>query len=51
MTTVAAAIAQRQYEVAALRLLLGVAATLERAGAEAPAAREELLALLTRAPQ
>ncbi len=44
MTALAAAVAREQYELAALRLLLGVVATLDRM---APPAREQLLALLT----
>ena len=46
MTAVAAAIAQEQYELAALRLMLGVATTLARFEAAAPQAREQLVALL-----
>ncbi len=46
MTAVAAAIAQQQYELAVLRLLLGVATTITRLEAGAPQAREQLVALL-----
>jgi hypothetical protein len=46
MTTVAAAIARREYELAALRLVLGVAAALRDAQAGAPQVRDELLTLL-----
>jgi hypothetical protein len=46
MTTVATAIAREQYELAALRLLLGVAATIARFEAAAPQARDQLVALL-----
>lgn len=46
MTAVATAITQQQYELAALRLLLGVATTLARVETGAPQAREQLLALL-----
>jgi hypothetical protein len=47
MTALATALAREQYEIAALRLLLGVVAALD---ALAPRAREELLALLTPLP-
>lgn len=43
MTTVTAAIRREQYELAALRLLIGLLETLER---QAPAARDELISLL-----
>jgi hypothetical protein len=43
MTALAAALRDEQYEVAALRLLLGVLIAMRDT---APAAREELLALL-----
>jgi hypothetical protein len=45
MTAVAAALRHEQYEVAALRLLLGVLVAMRDT---APAAREELIALLVR---
>lgn len=44
MTAFSAAMARKEYELAALRLLLGVLETIEEA---APATREELIALLT----
>ncbi|MBX7111075.1 MAG: hypothetical protein K1X87_04415 [Dehalococcoidia bacterium] len=44
MTTFSAALARKEYELAALRLLLGVLDTIEEA---APATRDELIALLT----
>ncbi len=44
MTTFSAALARREYELAALRLLLGVLDAIEEA---APSTREELIALLT----
>ena len=44
MSALDAAVRGREYEAAALRLLVGVATALERA---APSAREELLHLLT----
>lgn len=47
MTAVATAIAREQYELAALRLLLGVTAAIARLEAAAPQARDELVALLT----
>ncbi len=40
------ALREERYEAAALRLLLGVLATLERAAESAPGTREELIALL-----
>ena len=43
MTAVAAALRDEQYEVAALRLLLGLLLAMHET---APAAREELIALL-----
>ena len=46
MTTVATAIAREQYELAALRLVLGAAAAIARFEASAPQAREQLVALL-----
>ncbi len=46
-TTFDAAVRGGNYELAALRLLLGVIAALDEA---APAAREELVTLLTHAP-
>ena len=46
-TTFDAAVRAGNYELAALRLLLGVVAALDDI---APAAREELMTLLTRAP-
>jgi hypothetical protein len=46
MTTVAAAIAREEYELAALRLVLGAAAAISRLEASAPQAREQLVALL-----
>ena len=47
MTTLSAAIEREQYELAALRLLLGAVTAIERLGAAAPHARAELIALLT----
>ena len=47
MTPLSAAIEREQYELAALRLLLGALRTLERLEAAAPRARAELIALLT----
>ncbi len=47
MTPFSAALQQQQYELAALRLLLGVASAIERLDAQAPLVRAELLALLT----
>ena len=47
MTALSAAIQQQQYELAALRLLLGALRTLERMEAAAPRARAEMSALLT----
>jgi hypothetical protein len=44
MTALTTAIEREQYDLVALRLLLGVAAAIEQA---APSAREELVALLT----
>jgi hypothetical protein len=44
MTTFTAAVERKQYELAALRLLLGVVAALDET---APATREELITLLT----
>lgn len=44
MTAVAAALRDEQYELAALRLLLGLLVVMREA---APATREELLALLS----
>lgn len=44
MTALAIALREEQYEVAALRLLLGLLVAMHET---APAAREELLALLT----
>ena len=44
MTALAVALRDGQYEVAALRLLLGLLVAMRET---APAAREELLALLT----
>lgn len=44
MTAVAAALREEQYELAALRLLLGLLVAMRET---APAAREELLALLS----
>ena len=44
MTPFSAAIERRQYELAALRLMLGVIVALEES---APATREELITLLT----
>ena len=46
-----AALDRGDYEVAALRLLLGVAHSLEQANASAARAREELLALLGAEPE
>ena len=46
-TTFDAAVRAGNYELAALRLLLGVVAALDDV---APAAREELMTLLTRPP-
>ncbi len=48
MTALAAAIGRKQYELAALRLVLGVTAALDRASAGAIETREELLTLLSR---
>jgi hypothetical protein len=45
MTAVQAALRREQYELAALRLLLGMLVAIHDT---APAAREELIALLTR---
>jgi hypothetical protein len=50
MTTVAAAIARREYELVALRLVLGVAAALRDAQAGAPQVRDELVTLLSLDP-
>ncbi|MEI7924847.1 MAG: hypothetical protein WCI61_01475, partial [Chloroflexota bacterium] len=47
MTALAIALRDEQYEVAALRLLLGLLVAMHET---APAAREELLALLTPHP-
>lgn len=44
MTAFAAAIERKQYELAALRLLLGVVAAIEEAG---PSTRDEMITLLT----
>jgi len=44
MTTFTAAMARKQYELAALRLTVGVLEAIEEA---APATRDELIALLT----
>ncbi len=44
MNALATAIERQQYELAALRLLLGVVAAIEQSS---PSAREELLALLS----
>jgi hypothetical protein len=44
MTTFSAAIERKQYELAALRLMLGVVTVIHEA---APATREELITLLT----
>lgn len=46
MTTLAHAIARRNYELAALRMLLGVVATIDEAAEAAPDVRAELVALL-----
>jgi hypothetical protein len=43
MTAFSTAVARRQYELAALRLLLGVVAAIDEQG---PATREELINLL-----
>ncbi len=43
MTSVAAAIRREQYELAALRLLIGLIETLEE---QAPATRDQLVSLL-----
>ena len=45
MTALAVALREERYELAALRLLLGLVAALEEA---APETREELIALLSR---
>ncbi|MEZ4553747.1 MAG: hypothetical protein AB7I38_05235 [Dehalococcoidia bacterium] len=44
MTTFSGALARKEYELAALRLMLGVLEAIEEA---APATRDELIALLT----
>ncbi len=48
MTAIAAALRDEQYEVVALRLLLGLLGAIRET---APAAREELLALLAPEPR
>jgi hypothetical protein len=47
MTTFAEAIALREYELAALRLVLGVIAVLRDAQTDAPQVRDEMMALLS----
>lgn len=47
MTAVSTALARRQYELAALRLLLGVIAALDDLDRTAPEARDELIQWLT----
>lgn len=44
MTSFSTAVERKQYELAALRLLLGVVTAIEE---QAPATREELITLLT----
>jgi hypothetical protein len=48
MTAFSTAIERKQYELAALRLLLGIVAALDEA---APPTRDELITLLTVGPQ
>jgi hypothetical protein len=48
MTAFSTAVQRKQYELAALRLLLGVVTALEES---APATREELITLLTVDPR
>lgn len=47
MTAVAVAFARGQHELAALRLVLGVIAALDRLEHAAPETRDELISLLT----
>ena len=47
MTALSLAIERGQYELAALRLLLGAAGAIEQLRRSAPQARTQLLALLT----
>ena len=47
MTALSAAMERQHYELAALRLLLAVLATIDDAAASAPEARTALLTLLT----
>ena len=47
MTALSAAMERQHYELAALRLLLAVLATIDHSAASAPEARTALLALLT----